>query len=160
MADARFRIVFAGPHVAFQDGGRPGLMRFGVTRSGPMDSLAHAAANLAVGRPADATAVEVSLGGLVLDCVEGAVTLAVAGGGFVVAHVRQFGVSDIGVTKSTVEANIFDANGVETDVWVARIPYAETRTYVMRARADATAQTKKRILESVPVPRASAPTPR
>lgn len=86
MADARFRIVFAGPHVAFQDGGRPGLMRFGVTRSGPMDSLAHAAANLAVGRPADATAVEVSLGGLVLDCVEGAVTLAVAGGGFVVEH--------------------------------------------------------------------------
>lgn len=86
MADARFRIVFAGPHVAFQDGGRPGLMRFGVTRSGPMDSLAHAAANLAVGRPSDATAVEVSLGGLVLDCVEGVVTLAVAGGGFVVEH--------------------------------------------------------------------------
>ena len=89
MADARFRIVFAGPHVAFQDGGRPGLMRFGVTRSGPMDSLAHAAANLAVGRPADATAVEVSLGGLVLDCVEGAVTLAVAGGGFVVEHAAR-----------------------------------------------------------------------
>ena len=61
MADARFRIVFAGPHVAFQDGGRPGLMRFGVTRSGPMDSLAHAAANLAVGRPADATADELAV---------------------------------------------------------------------------------------------------
>ena len=86
MAEARFRIAFAGPHVAVQDGGRPGLMRFGVTRSGPMDRLAHAAANRALGRPADAPAVEVSLGGLTLDCLEGAVTVAVAGGGFVVAH--------------------------------------------------------------------------
>lgn len=86
MAEARFRIAFAGPHVAVQDGGRPGLMRFGVTRSGPMDRLAHAAANRALGRPADAPAVEVSLGGLTLDCLAGAVTVAVAGGGFVVAH--------------------------------------------------------------------------
>ena len=85
MAEARLKVIQAGPHVSFQDGGRPGLMRYGVTRSGPMDRLAHAAANRALGRPEDATAIEVSLGGLVLECTAGALSLAVAGGGFIVS---------------------------------------------------------------------------
>lgn len=85
MAEARLRVIHAGPHVAFQDGGRPGLMRFGVTRSGPMDALAHAAANRALGKPGDAVGIEVSLGGLTLECTDGALSLCVAGGGFVVA---------------------------------------------------------------------------
>ena len=85
MAEARLKVIQAGPHVSFQDGGRPGLMRYGVTRSGPMDRLAHAAANRALGRPEDATAIEVSLGGLVLECTAGVLSLAVAGGGFVVS---------------------------------------------------------------------------
>lgn len=84
MTEARLRIIQAGPHVAFQDGGRAGMMRYGVTRSGPMDRLAHAAANRALGRPGDATGIEVSLGGLTLECIEGALSVAVAGGGFVV----------------------------------------------------------------------------
>lgn len=86
MGEARFRVAQAGPLVAFQDHGRPGMMRFGVTRSGPMDRLAHAAANRALGREADGVAVEISLGGLTLDCVAGRVSVAVAGGGFVVDH--------------------------------------------------------------------------
>ncbi len=83
---AQLRVSFAGPLVTFQDGGRFGNLRFGVPASGPMDRLAHAAANCAIGNDAQATAIEVSRGGIVLDCVTGGVTLAVAGGGFVVDH--------------------------------------------------------------------------
>ncbi|WP_300513950.1 biotin-dependent carboxyltransferase family protein [Aliiroseovarius sp.] len=82
MSFARFTVRFAGPLVTFQDRGRPGHKRFGVSASGPMDRLAHAAANVALGQLAGATAIEVSMGGIVLACTEGAVSLAVAGGEF------------------------------------------------------------------------------
>jgi allophanate hydrolase len=62
------------------------MMRFGVPASGPMDRLAHAAANVAVGRPQNATAVEISVGGLELVCATGEVTCCVAGGDFQVSH--------------------------------------------------------------------------
>lgn len=84
MTRALFRVVFSGPYVSVQDGGRRGYMRFGVPESGPMDRLALAAANTALGNPTGAAGIEVSLGGLVLECVEGRVGFAVAGGGFVV----------------------------------------------------------------------------
>lgn len=83
MAEARFRVAFAGPHVTVQDGGRRGLMRFGVPASGAMDRKALAIANVALGNPAAAACIEVSLGGLRLDCLSGRVTLALAGGGFI-----------------------------------------------------------------------------
>jgi allophanate hydrolase len=83
---ARLTVAFAGPHVTVQDGGRPGLARFGVPRSGAMDRLALEAANLAVGNAPGAAAIEVSLGGLQLDCVGGPISFAVAGGGFIVEH--------------------------------------------------------------------------
>ncbi len=84
MARAVFGVVDAGPLVSVQDGGRPGLMRFGVPGSGAMDRRSLMIANLALGNPSGAPAIEVSRGGLTLDCVEGAVSVAVAGGGFVV----------------------------------------------------------------------------
>ncbi|MBY2917397.1 biotin-dependent carboxyltransferase family protein [Rhizobium leguminosarum] len=86
MSEAVLAINFAGPHVAVQDGGRHGLMRYGVPASGPMDRTSFAAANVAVGNPAGQPAIEVSMGGLVLDCMSGEVTFAVAGGGFIVEH--------------------------------------------------------------------------
>lgn len=82
MSRAVLKVVFAGPYVSIQDGGRRGFMRFGVPRSGPMDRLGLATANLALGNEAGAAGIEVSAGGLTLECVEGAVGLAVAGGGF------------------------------------------------------------------------------
>lgn len=88
---ARLTIGFAGPHVTVQDGGRPGLARFGVPASGAMDRLALAAANLAVGNAPGSAAIEVSLGGLQLDCLSGPVSFAVAGGGFIVEHGGQKG---------------------------------------------------------------------
>jgi allophanate hydrolase len=59
-------------------------MRYGVPASGPMDRKAFAIAQSIFGNPPDAAAIEVSLGGLALDCVEGHVTFAVVGGGFIV----------------------------------------------------------------------------
>ncbi len=89
MSEALLSVSFAGPHVSVQDGGRPGLMRYGVPRSGPMDRRAFAAANLALGNPADAPGIEVSLGGLMLNCLSGSVSFAIAGGGFIVEHAGQ-----------------------------------------------------------------------
>lgn len=84
MSRARLRVSHAGPLVTVQDGGRYGQMRFGVSASGPMDRTAFAIANTAIGQPEDATGIEVSLGGLVLECREGSLSFAVAGGGFAI----------------------------------------------------------------------------
>ncbi|MEC7764861.1 MAG: biotin-dependent carboxyltransferase family protein [Pseudomonadota bacterium] len=86
MAEATLSVTFAGPQVSFQDGGRRGWMRYGVPASGPMDRFAHATANRALGRPAEATAIEVSMGGLALTCDSGTVSFALCGGGFTVDH--------------------------------------------------------------------------
>ena len=83
---AVLRVRRAGPFVTVQDAGRPGLMRYGVPLSGPMDRFAHAAANRVLDQLMTATAIEVSLGGLTLECVSGAVTVGVCGGGFRVSH--------------------------------------------------------------------------
>ncbi|MEI4484805.1 biotin-dependent carboxyltransferase family protein [Frigidibacter sp. MR17.14] len=79
---ARLKVFRAGPHVTFQDAGRPGMKRFGVTRSGPMDRDAFAAAHAVLGNAPGGTAIEISLGGLVVDCLEGAASFALTGGGF------------------------------------------------------------------------------
>lgn len=86
MPEARFTVRACGPLVSYQDAGRPGMMRFGVAASGPMDRLAHATAQLALGQPEGATALEVSLGGLELVCELGEVSFCVTGGEFQVVH--------------------------------------------------------------------------
>ena len=67
MKTARFKVSFAGPLVSFQDKGRIGHLRFGVSSSGPMDRLAHRAAHALVGNSNAGSAIEVSLGGLILE---------------------------------------------------------------------------------------------
>lgn len=84
MTEAAFFVSFAGPLVTFQDAGRPGNMRYGVAASGPMDRLAFDAAHAALGNAPDVSVIEISLGGLVLQCTDGAVTVAITGGDFVV----------------------------------------------------------------------------
>ena len=79
------RVLAAGPGVSLQDGGRHGYLRFGVTGAGPMDPLAFATANCAVGAPADVPAIEVSLGGIELTAEGGDVSVAIAGGAFKIA---------------------------------------------------------------------------
>lgn len=79
-------VVSAGPLVSIQDGGRPGLMRYGVPASGPMDRGAARAANLALGNPPDAPCIEISMAGLQIACRSGGISFAVTGGGFIVDH--------------------------------------------------------------------------
>ena len=93
MADAEIYVGFAGPHVTFQDAGRRGHMRFGVSASGPMDRLSFAAAHAALGNSPGQTAIEISLAGVALLCREGEVTLALMGEGFVFDHNGQKGMS-------------------------------------------------------------------
>jgi biotin-dependent carboxylase-like uncharacterized protein len=83
MARAVLRVLAAGPHCSVQDGGRFGLMRFGVPASGPMDRVALSLANAAVGTAPSAPAIEVSLGGLSIEVEAGTLSVATAGGGFI-----------------------------------------------------------------------------
>ncbi len=76
------RIVSAGPGITLQDAGRAGYLRYGVTGAGPMDRLAFATANHALGNPKGAPAIEVSLGGVEIAAEGGPVSVAVAGGAF------------------------------------------------------------------------------
>ncbi|WP_312531478.1 allophanate hydrolase [Paracoccus sp. (in: a-proteobacteria)] len=87
----RLMVRRAGPHVSVQDAGRPGFLRYGVPRSGPMDRAAFAAANLALANPQGWPGIEVSLGGLALDCLAGEIGYAVAGGGFIVRRYNRDG---------------------------------------------------------------------
>jgi allophanate hydrolase subunit 2 len=54
----RLRVVFAGPHITFQDAGRMGHLRFGVPASGPMDRKAFAIAQSVFGNPPEAAAID------------------------------------------------------------------------------------------------------
>lgn len=86
MSDVVLRVLHAGPFVTVQDEGRIAQARRGIPKSGPMDRFSHGAANVAVGNPSGATAIEISPGGLIVECTVGSVSVAVAGGGFVVEH--------------------------------------------------------------------------
>lgn len=79
---ATLKVTQVGPSVSVQDEGRYGNMRFGVTRSGAMDRAALGFANTALGNSASNPAIEVSLGGLTLECTQGPVSVAIAGGAF------------------------------------------------------------------------------
>ena len=72
--------------MSIQDSGRPGWARFGVPQSGAMDRLAFHAANAALGNAADTPVIEVSRGGVRLECRDGEIGFALAGGGFILEH--------------------------------------------------------------------------
>ncbi len=67
-----------------QDGGRHGYLRFGVTPAGPMDPLAFATVHHALGNAPDMTAIEIGLGGLHVTSEDAPLSVAMAGGDFVV----------------------------------------------------------------------------
>ena len=72
------RILSVELPVLVQDMGRPGLASMGVSISGALDRGALAAANAAVGNPASAAALEITLGGLGFEA-ERAMTIALTG---------------------------------------------------------------------------------
>ncbi len=75
----------AGPGITLQDGGRHGYLRYGITAAGPMDPLMHAAATRAASNALDATAIEISTGGITVSAQDGAVGLALLAPGFRIA---------------------------------------------------------------------------
>jgi len=80
--NAKLRVLQSGPSVSVQDLGRPGHLRFGVTCSGVMDRTSYAIANAALDNPPSNPVLEISLGGIILNCLEGTVSMAIAGGSF------------------------------------------------------------------------------
>jgi len=79
---AKLRVMQVGPSVSVQDQGRPGHLRYGVTSSGVMDRTSFAIVNAALDNSPSNPVIEVSLGGITLDCLEGSVTMAIVGGCF------------------------------------------------------------------------------
>lgn len=72
-------IAAIGPASSVQDGGRHGAQRYGLTPSGAMDRLALAAANVLVGNPPMAAAIEIGPFGAAFTARDGAVRVALAG---------------------------------------------------------------------------------
>jgi biotin-dependent carboxylase-like uncharacterized protein len=72
-------IAAIGPASSVQDGGRPGAQRYGLTPSGAMDRLALATANVLVGNPLFAAAIEIGPFGAAFTAREGAIRVALAG---------------------------------------------------------------------------------
>ncbi len=83
--NAGLRVLRAGPGVTLQDAGRWGYLRYGVTPAGPMDALAHEAANLAAGGAAGAVALEISVGGLDVVAEGAEIGVAIVSSGFRIA---------------------------------------------------------------------------
>jgi 5-oxoprolinase (ATP-hydrolysing) subunit C len=79
----QLRVLRAGPGATIQDGGRLGLLRYGVTPAGPMDWVAFRTANFTLGNDDRAAAVEVSVGGFEAVCADAPLAIAFAGGTFV-----------------------------------------------------------------------------
>ena len=65
-----FEVLQPGVLATIQDLGRAGLQRYGVGTAGAMDRFALQVANLLVGNPRGAAALEIGLGGLRLRCLE------------------------------------------------------------------------------------------
>ncbi len=82
--NVKLNVLQVGPSVSVQDQGRPGHLRFGVTSSGVMDRTSFAMANAALDNPPTNPVLEISLGGIILNCVEGNMSLAIVGGSFTV----------------------------------------------------------------------------
>lgn len=55
-------VIHAGLHTSVQDGGRVGFRQFGISQAGALDLPALTIANLLVGNPAHAAALEITLG--------------------------------------------------------------------------------------------------
>ncbi len=85
MSGATLFVVACGPTTSFQDAGRFGFQRYGVSSSGAMDRLALATANALVGNAPGAAALEFVLMGGTFRVEEGSARLALAGATFPVS---------------------------------------------------------------------------
>jgi antagonist of KipI len=73
------KIISSGPMTTVQDIGRSGYGRYGVSRSGAADNLAIRMGNALLGNQESSACLEVAMGGLVLQCLERPIHLALTG---------------------------------------------------------------------------------
>lgn len=78
---SKLAVIRVGPLTSVQDAGRFGAQRYGLTTSGAMDMPALATANVLVGNPPMAAAIEIGPFGATFEAREGAVRIALAGAG-------------------------------------------------------------------------------
>lgn len=79
MSGPFLRVLACGAGTSLQDGGRGGFQRYGLSASGPMDHLAHVAANVLVGNDPSMAAIELALSGGRFRVEGGSVRLALVG---------------------------------------------------------------------------------
>lgn len=72
-------VLRTGPLALVEDLGRPSLAHVGVTLSGAADRRSHRLANRLVANPADRATIEITMGGLAVRVVGGAIDIAVTG---------------------------------------------------------------------------------
>lgn len=75
------KIINAGMLSTIQDGGRFGVMKFGFTQSGAMDSKAMATANILVGNEPECAVIETTLLGITAEFTDNTI-IALSGGDF------------------------------------------------------------------------------
>ena len=78
---AALRVLSPGLMTTLQDLGRPGFQRLGIPVSGALDPVSLRAANLIVGNPAAAAALEIAYQGPMLAVEADSVRVALAGAG-------------------------------------------------------------------------------
>ena len=82
---AKLRVVSAGICCTFQDAGRLGHLRNGVSTSGPMDWVSFEVAKRLAGGAKAGPAIEVSVGGIEIEVLDAPVSFGLAGRGFEVS---------------------------------------------------------------------------
>lgn len=98
-------VVSPGIGATIQDGGRPGWQRFGVPVSGALDRVGLAAANIVVGNPPTAAAIECLYTGITLSVDAAPVRIAVAGAGCSIEIASSSGAKRSAATCESVTLN-------------------------------------------------------
>lgn len=123
-----FKVNKAGPLTTIQDGGRKGQSHLGLTEGGPMDFRSFALANRLVGNDVDTAALEITLGGLIIECMSPA-TIAVTGAFCPLTingkseklwrshHVRTGDIIEIGFAALGVRSYLAVNGGIQSEHW-------------------------------------------
>ncbi len=134
-----FKVIKPGPFTTIQDAGRLGQSHLGLTEGGPMDFRSFAIANRLVGNPIENAALEITLGGLSLQCND--TTYIALTGAFCPllingkpqplwqSHkVKQGDIIDVGYAALGVRAYLSICGGFDSPLWF------HSRSTVVRER--------------------------
>lgn len=108
MSTAVFEVLRTGPQTLFQDRGRFGVLKMGVSPSGSFDRLSAARANHALGNSDNAPVLEILLGGLQLRALKDCVIIVTG----VDCHVQV--TNSAGATRNDYSNSIIDIHCGDT----------------------------------------------